>query len=61
MLADKAGRAAKAKEKLCKFADSHGLHLHISIATYKDRQFKYRFETDEHLLTLGAYPLGSAS
>ena len=56
MLTDKAVRAAKARDKAYKLADSRGLHLHVSTAEHKSWRYKYRFEKKERLLTLGAYP-----
>lgn len=56
MLTDKAVRAAVAKDKAYKIADSRGLHLHISASGHKSWRYKYRFEKKERLLTLGAYP-----
>ena len=56
MLTDKAVRAATARDKAYKLADSRGLHLHISASGHKSWRYKYRFERKERLLTLGAYP-----
>ncbi len=56
MLTDKAVRAATARDKAYKLADSRGLHLHVSTSGHKSWRYKYRFENKERLLTLGAYP-----
>ncbi|MXO63758.1 tyrosine-type recombinase/integrase [Qipengyuania oceanensis] len=56
MLTDKAVRAAAAREKAYKLADSRGLHLHIAVSGHKSWRYKYRFDKKERLLTLGAYP-----
>ena len=56
MLTDKAVRAATARDKGYKLADSRGLHLHISASGHKSWRYKYRFERKERLLTLGTYP-----
>ena len=56
MLTDKAVRAATARNKAYKLADSRGLHLHISASGHKSWRYKYRFERKERLLTLGTYP-----
>ena len=56
MLTDKGVRAAKAKDKAYKLADSRGLHLHVSYAGHKSWRYKYRFDKKERLLTLGSYP-----
>ena len=53
MLTDKAVRAATARDKAYKLADSRGLHLHISASGHKSWRYKYRFEKEERLLTPG--------
>lgn len=56
MLTDKAVRAATARDKAYKLADTRGLHLHVSASGHKSWRYKYRFEKKERLLTLGTYP-----
>ena len=41
MLTDKAVRAAAAREKAYKLADSRGLHLHISVSGHQSWRYKY--------------------
>ncbi len=56
MLTDKAVRAAAPKEKAYKLSDSAGLFLHVTPKGHKSWRFKFRFENQEQLLTLGSYP-----
>ena len=56
MLTDKAVRAAAPKEKAYKLSDSAGLFLHVTPKGHKSWRFKFRFENQEQLLTLGTYP-----
>ena len=62
-LTDTAIRAAKAKDRVYKLSDGHGLYLLVTKAGGKLWRLKYRVAGKEKLLSLGAYPaltLGAA-
>ena len=47
MLANKAVKAAAAKDKAYKIADRQGLFLHVSPKAHKTWRYKYRFDGKE--------------
>lgn len=56
MLTDQRCRAAKARDKPYKLADSMGLHLYVSTTGHRSWRMKYRFGGKERRLVFGAYP-----
>lgn len=56
MLNDVQCRAAKAREKPYKLADSHGLFLFVTPGGFKSWRWKYRIDGREKQLVLGRYP-----
>lgn len=56
MLTELKCRAAKAREKPHKLADSKGLYLFVTRAGYRSWRWKYRWGGKERTLVLGPYP-----
>ena len=55
-LTDIQAKAAKAKDKPYKLADSHGLYLYVAPSGLRSWRMKYRFAGKEKLLAFGPYP-----
>lgn len=56
MLTNAAVKAAGARARAYKLADTGGLHLHIASTGRRTFRWRFRFDGREQLLTIGAFP-----